>query len=123
LPATWTESRWVDCWSVLWEICCKLAGFLFGAKPDDLLKPSRFILEQSAPDTVPVAFEVPPPVLYLGDSVQPLIDSPIMVSPAQGAIPAGVRSLSPFLQIPMAFVRPGSAARSTFSFPAPRSTA
>jgi hypothetical protein len=89
LPATWTESRWVDCWSFLWEICCKLAGFLFGAKPDDLLKPSRFILEQSAPDTVPVAFEVPPPVLYLGDSVQPLIDSPIMVSPAQGAIPAG----------------------------------
>jgi hypothetical protein len=89
IPTTWTESNWVDCRSFLWEIDCKLAGFLFGEKPDDLLKPSRFILEQPAQNTVPVSFDVPIPVLYLGDSVQPLIESPITVSPANGDIPAG----------------------------------
>ncbi len=95
VPASWTESRWVDCRSFLWEIDCKLAGFLFGEKPDDLLKPSRFILEQSAPDTVPVSFVVPTPIIYLGDSVQPLIDSPITVSPDQGAVlPEGQQSLT-----------------------------
>jgi hypothetical protein len=89
LPTTWTESNWVDCRSFLWKIDCKLAGFLFGERPDDLLKPSRFILEQPAQNTVPVSFDVPTPVLYLGDSVQPLIESPITVSPAAGDIPAG----------------------------------
>ena len=93
VPASWTESRWVDCRSFLWEIDCKLAGFLFGEKPDDLLKPSRFILEQSASDTVPVSFVMPTPIIYLGDSVQPLIDSPITVSPDQAPFSPKVSNL------------------------------